>query len=448
MRLLLLQNLKGKPLAGWNVGLLALKSKPQSTQDWLDSTEISSGKTGEDGSWVFLIEDKDPHLLYSLAAYSTDRAKRLGATEPVALKDMPEKIVLALEVEDHHGENTNGGGDSSVSGYARYLEEYGGYDLKAQKQTAKRLRDTVLRRTELRKAGRDVSRGVLGQRPVNGRPHGNFIPYGAVDDGAGEGPNAQDQAVSDGLERLSKTAGQRRGITVRAGFGLLEGETDKQKLDPIAVRNALSLVRSMRKSDPYAHSLKACEHRHRLADAGCGDKKQVAETRQNISVEQDAAQNRPTTADVDASLRRSIPSGPADATAYYHYRNVQVAWGDVWTGVFDAEFEAEIADLYAKLTEQLSYEGADEDLLQALGEAHELDDMIETFEDISDALDSALVVPSEVAGWLPEVAQNWASLSAAERDEILFLSRVDTLVQAAYQNRYTATPPQVPSEED
>ena len=107
----------------------------------------------------------------------------------------------------------------------------------------------------------------------------------------------------------------------------------------------------------------------------------------------------------------------------------------------DKKFEDQVVDLYASLTEEMSYDGAADALARELREKEDLDDIVHTLEQLAQAISVELVAPTEIVGWLPEVAANWSQLSALEQDEIMFLHRVNTLVKSAYENRFTAAPP-------
>jgi hypothetical protein len=63
---------------------------------------------------------------------------------------------------------------------------------------------------------------------------------------------------------------------------------------------------------------------------------------------------------IDARVRSlRAPVGPADTTAFYDFRHVELAFESVWTEVYDAEFTNSVAKLYTTVGRVREYTGHD-----------------------------------------------------------------------------------------
>ncbi len=428
----------GSPAAEMPVAVVRFNSADPKETAWESAPKVSQGHTDAGGRWTFENKTLQGSAIVGLMAMSIkNEGTIIFRSLPTALSSVPLSMAISLEIDPTGSGGDEGGNESNgffpKSQYAGYLTRRQAVDGQLREQTYRAISGVIRRRMEGRKKGKLLAHRYLGQRPKLRRQIGTFIPWD------GESTLRLTEIRDRGLNRLNQNTKKRRGVVVREGFDLVTDPGKKQALNSEELRNALDELRVTRKKAPYEHYLYKCTSRHRLDMLKSGNKREAQVNSANNASH--SSDERPDHEDVTRNLANTLPTGPADATAYYHVNTLQVAWEDTWTGVFDKNLEQDISKLYEELVEEMSFDGADEALQQMLNEKEELVEAIAAIEELVGAATSEMVAPTEIAGWLPEVSANWSKLSPIEREEILFLFRVDSMVRAFYANRFSWDPP-------
>ncbi|GIH03819.1 hypothetical protein Rhe02_18860 [Rhizocola hellebori] len=313
--------------------------------------------------------------------------------------------------------------------------------ISRERQIAKAVREAsrseIARRLKMKAEGAAVARRVLGRKPIRGRANNNgmFVPRG-VDPG-----EALERSRAEGLRRLKSLHDNRRGMVVPAAELGLGGAGSAV---PARIADALfrAAIRKMRTGSAVDVALRRCEAKAKAASenapTGTGAGAPVTaivgdvvepSTQQRVAAILDSdyldgAVDRPTRQVIRDNLQRAVPSGPADADAFYDYPTLQVAWSDVWTAVVDGITDQKIRELYAEIVEVVDPEAIPADL----SEIDELHDLLDALSESVAAASSTLAAPSELAAWEPTVGENWASLSFADQEYIRFLNVADGFI--------------------
>ncbi len=132
--------------------------------------------------------------------------------------------------------------------------------------------------------------------------------------------------------------------------------------------------------------------------------------------------HRPGASDIEQNLKNNeLANGPADTTAYYDFRSLQIAWRDVWDSVFDGEAVKDIAALYEEIVSVVP----DEDIEADLSEIDELTDLLNRMSAAVNNAEDMLEIPDYVLSWLPEIRQAWNDLYLEDAEYLSFLHYVE-----------------------
>ena len=440
--LLLMPN--GKVASDTPVAVFRLSSLLAGPDEWKTAVKVDSGSTNAQGKWVYNDGNLPPNAIVALVVYSKKEDVVVFRSDPVLLRVIPDPFTFQIpkdpslpadEVDDTQVDDRPG----AKSRYATYLRRRQFADWNFRAQTHRAIANNVGESLRIRNESRKFIREVLHRKPRIGRTESNFVPIGE------DSTEKENNARQLGIDRLARQSDQQRGVVVRRAMPLIKDLSRKQEIDAAELSKLLARLRDTRKQAPFEHLLQQSRNQAELAALGCGQQPDSAIADLDHPSEPASTDSpiggRPTVDDVSRNLEQNIPSGPADATAYYHVKALQVAWSNIWTGVVDRQLEEKVIELYAALTEEMSYVGAAEALAKELQEKEELEEIVDTLEQLAEAISVELVAPTEIIGWLPEVANQWSTLSALEQDEIMFLYRAHTIVEGAYKNRYQPVSP-------
>ncbi len=257
------------------------------------------------------------------------------------------------------------------------------------------------------------------------------------------------KARESGIKKMEELQSRRRGIIIRSD--------DKDDLHDIQdkiknVRGAPDKVREILFSNKPPESRRAQQElldcyvrRHmdnfksRTEDSSKASKKtkisaveamtvdeyQDVDDRLNKMIQEKAnntLSHRPGAGDIEQSLiDNELANGPADTTAYYDFRSLQVAWRDVWDSVFDGEVLKDITALYEEIVEIVP----DEEIEADLSDIDELADLLNRMSSAADTTEHMLEIPDYVLSWLPEIRQSWNDLHLEDLEYLTFLHYVD-----------------------
>ena len=144
-------------------------------------------------------------------------------------------------------------------------------------------------------------------------------------------------------------------------------------------------------------------------------------------VQQNSLLKRPDINDVNQSLKdNQLSNGPADTTAYYDYKSLQVAWSDVWDSVFDVEASETIASLYEEVFATVAEEDAEADL----SEINSLDKFLSYISMVEEAHSEPLFyMPPAISNWLPLANSYIGHISQKNLVYLEFLLEIDVIAK-------------------
>ncbi len=123
-----------------------------------------------------------------------------------------------------------------------------------------------------------------------------------------------------------------------------------------------------------------------------------------------------------------VKGGPADATAFHDFYDLQIAFKHVWTEIFDGELERlgrEMYETYRKLDKQV-YGEENNDTIDEVNETYDLIRVEKELKSLRDRLANLNPPPESVIKLVPEItAVQWNDLTASEQSRLIKLAHKD-----------------------
>ena len=461
-----------QPGANLRIQVLAYPKASRATP--AEAKVVAEGETKANGIWLYDPGELDARRLVALLIIDPKTDAVLKQTRPVPLGRIKEAVRLTVSREpplegpdtDDIGAHDRPAGDDIEADpdaaqppapdqggprRRRYTQILEGRlarsdSIKADEDAVTRARND--QRLAQRRKGGDFARRLLGRKPLGLRPAGHFVPQDSdADDREAE--------VIKGAEARFKTP-RGRGITLRPGpladsLGKAGGAVPADRIEAL-VADLLPGNRAAAKSDPLSicKALKAAA----AAQALLGGEDPPAASPAPLAgpAEPDprdpldrildqmfasaaSPSGRPSLSDVEAGLKVDVPSGPADTTAFYDFHNLQIAWADTWTGLVDDSVAGDVKELYDRVVRTAGGALNEAALAAELAELDDLNEMLDSLADVASALDSAITSDSQLAAWIPEIAEKWADLTPYDREKLGFLYDVHIYVEANHSYR-------------
>lgn len=439
-----------QPIAALRLQIWSVEKEPQL---------LKQGKTGKDGFLRNIsIADDAKFKQVQLKVFEPDGKKLVHDSGATDIGAIPRPWTLTLSRKDTGTDTPDGGEDGpepdpdEETGTPKKVlstEEHFRQRLTLPKVIAAKERRAagplISERVASKRKGRALGRRLLGQKPrKGGAGQGHFVP-------AGKDP--AERLVKDrqeGIRRLN-------GMLPRArGMRIYERDLDRFELGSngtfgLQQKKELFDTAFMLKGrgDPLSALLQECQTRHAVkrfkdeAEGGALPALSAARSSANEAATGgadtalgDAAGHdlvarldgilgsapqlglRATPQSLGENLGMTIPSGPADAEAYYDYHALQVAWSDTWTALVDPSLESRMAELYDSIVDVVDPETVDADLSE-ISELHDLlDNLADMVSATSATLSPAGAVPPDIQAWMPEFAGVWSYLQPSEQEYV------------------------------
>ena len=407
--------------------------------------------------------------------------EELYRSKPTRVKDIPgsSHIVIGKRTTDDEDDDDKTVPDLPAPLPQKNLAESVAERITTERKVSEALRKVtrpeLTRRLSNRADGAALGKKLLGRRPL-GKLGGSHVFVPRDED---PGPVLEQNRL-DGLARIEGAHENRRGLTIREGALGIDNPQPGAVI-PAGVAGQLVdfALNSTVAGSAVETILRRCAARMRTAteihlpdestevdrpdrgDSGTehGNGPVYDPTpaeRVSAILDADSTANgaspRPTADTVRENLRSDIPSGPADADAYYDFHALQVAWSDAWTAMVDGVTDGKIKELYESIVEVVD----PTDISPDFSEIDELHTMLDTLADSVSVMSSTLTAPSELAAWEPSIAEVWSNLSVYDQDYLRFLYAADGFVSsvrddwthdidaavAGYRNTYLYNMPQ------
>lgn len=435
---------------------------------------VALGQTDENGHLPVGLASATERTVLAAMVIDPDTKAEIHRTEPIKISEIDRWWIISLPQDAMGARPDAPGGRPIASG--QDSAAWGGDPADSFRQRLDRAaaqrdglrqaaREAIAERKAQRQRGKDITGAVFGKAPRRRLPANvNFLPEGAsVED-------RQEAARNAAEVRFSRQVGERRGGFVDKSaadrLGLVNGQrlsgADLRKLFPVRPRPSFA-------PQGYDDILRACvdaANARRAAEAadvdadgavlssavagGDGGPADLAVSQPSAAAERIAAvldaalgseTRRPTTSDLIDSLKVDVPSGPADADAFYDYHSIQVAWSDTWTAIVDTKLKARMLELYDTIVQIVDPEVVDADL----SEITELQDMLETLTETVEAASAAIggpisVPPEHLQGWVPQIAAVWDYLTETEQDYVSLQYRIHEFLGTVDVKAYAGKP--------
>ncbi len=453
-----------QPAAGVLIRLVAPVRAGTATDVLSQGQVIAEGQTSANGQWQYENDEVRGTQRLALLVLDADSGEVLHQTRPTIARRIPDRVELTIartpaEIPAPSPDGPDWpGGDVTPQpqpagtprrSYTDILAERLAQEERVRRAEGEVVGNRVHHGFTRRRAGREFAEKFLGQKPLGKKRVPHFIP-------TQHDPSERlDRVIREGVERIGQAAinGQ-SGITVRPGSVANMLPEPGGTVSPDRFDQLLPLIMPGNQAKAKASPLELCQMRKQAeaeieemasedgsevesdpdpdqpdppALASASDASQIDALIEKMN-EPAVTGARPTVTEVASSLGTEVPSGPADATSYYDFHNLQIAWEDTWTGLVDSGMVSQVKELYDSLVSTMPDEVNLEALTEELGEVAELHELLDTLQDAAAAMGSSILTDSQLSAWIPEIADKWHDLTPYERDKLGFLYDVHIYV--------------------
>lgn len=441
------------------VGVIIRLVNPEGSESVTDSAVIAEGRTSESGRWVFERDTVAGTQRLALIILEPDSEEVLYFTPPTLARNIPNRVRVEIggqpsvsEPEPWPGEEDPRPKPQPPGSPRRSYTEILGDRLNREEQIRQAEADLLGRRIQnsfrRRREGRNFANQFLGKKPLGKKPVPHFVPADRDISGRLE------DLIRSGAGRITESIrSKQRGITVRPGTiadllpqeggtfpanrvdallaSLMPGNQARATASPLQICRARQWMKSKISEFVANREAEAPANEDAgqlvIAEAATDTDAEIEKVMAVLSRAQTIAQ-RPTVTEVAEGLNTNLPSGPADATSFYDFHSLQIAWEDTWTGLVDANMVRRVQELYDSLVQTMP-DGTNMDALrEELREIGDLHELLDTLEDAASAMSANILSDSQLSAWIPEISEKWHNLTPLERDKLGFLYDVHIYV--------------------